>query len=139
MRHIARITAEITKLREIFGEARVVWAPDYSWVQLLEVPLPPGLTLAASDMLLVIPDRYGYGMPLRELYVDPGLRVRREGKWVEIPHYFDRQDGYSPNRQMPSRNWRYLCLHNTQWKTTDSIFTFLQQVRLFLSAPFRWD
>jgi len=117
----------------------VTWAKDYSWVEIKSVRLPRGLNMPFSDMLVMIPGQYGYGIPLKELYVDPDLRIWCGGEWVEIPHYFDGNKKYSPNEKVRESNWRYLCLHSTKWAPGDSICTFLKQVYTYLSDPFRWD
>jgi len=89
----------------------------------------------------MIPDNYGHGVPLRECYIDPGIRIWHKGEWREIPHYFDGSNTYSPNREIAGRNWRYLCIHAEKWKSEDNIFTFLNQIYTFLSDPFNpiWE
>jgi hypothetical protein len=141
MRHAQRITAELRLLAAVHGGEAVVWAPDYSWVTVRDFPLPPGLSASASNVLVVVPDGYGYGVPYKELYVDPALRVWHEGSWQEIPHYFDGAGRYAPTPEIRSRNWRYLCLHMAGWRPGDNILTFLKQVELFLADPFnpRWE
>src|SRR5438552_2048072 len=111
MKNTARITAELKLLCRLYGESSIYWAPDYSWIEIKRLPLPEGLSKPATNVLIVVPDRYGYGVPLRELYVDPDLRVLWNGAWREIPHYFDGGRQYAPNRDARDRNWRYLCLH----------------------------
>jgi len=135
MRNTARINAELKLLQRVYGDDRIEWAPDGSWIKIAAVPLPRGLNKAASNMLIIIPDQYGYGVPLRELYVDPELRIRDGGRWVEIPHYFA---GYAPTETALAKNWRYLCLHALRWERGDSVVTFLNQVFTYLSDPFRW-
>ncbi|MBI2525332.1 MAG: hypothetical protein HYV93_05055 [Candidatus Rokubacteria bacterium] len=141
MRHTQRITTELRLLVAVHGADAVVWAPDYSWVTVEGFPLPPGLTVRATNLLVMIPDGYGHGVPYKELYVDPALRVWHAGAWREIPHYFDEARRYAPTPTVRSRNWRYLCLHMDGWRPADNILTFLKQVELFLSDPFnpRWE
>ncbi len=136
MRNHTRINAELKLLCRIYGNRRVDWAPDYSWVLVKDVRLPKGLNRTASDMLIMIPDGYGYGVPLKELYVDPQLRIWHQGTWREIPHYFDGDQPYSPNPLARERDWRYLCLHAEKWGPRDNILTFLDQVFTFFSDPF---
>lgn len=140
-RHTARITAELRLLCAAYGEQAVTWAPDYSWVQVEGFRLPPGYNATVTNVLVMIPDSYGYGVPYRELYVDPGLRFWRGGAWVEIPHYFDDEKRFAPNPLVRARNWRYLCLHMKAWRPHENILTFLKQVELFLTNPFdpRWE
>jgi molybdopterin/thiamine biosynthesis adenylyltransferase len=79
------VTRDVRLLTARFGEDAVVWAADYSWITVAGFSLPPGLDARSTNLLVMVPDGYGYGVPYRELYVDPGLRVWHEGAWREFP------------------------------------------------------
>lgn len=134
-RNVRRINAELGLLQRRQGAERVFWPGDLSWILVRGRDLPPGLNRGATDMLVIVPDGYGYGVPYRELYVDPELRLLRGGRLLEIPHYFD-GNGYAPTVDVRRKGWRYLCLHMDGWLRGDNVLTFLKQVEVFLSDPF---
>lgn len=141
MRNIARINAEIKALCLHFGEEAVSWAPNYDWVCINGVPLPSCLNKERTNMLIIVPEGYGHGEPLKDLFVDPGLKIRHKGRWREIPHYFPGMGSLAERfQEQYGKNWRYMCLHQKRWDPKrDSLLGYINQVYTYLSDPFHWE
>lgn len=141
LRNIRRIRSEIQVLCRQFGEEAVTWAPDYSWVMIHGVRLPPKYNREATNVLILIPENYGHGQPLQDVFVDPNLRIIVDGEPKEIPHYFPNRNGWMAS-QFPEqyrKKWRYLCLKQEKWDPKrDSLLAYLNQLYTFLSDPFAW-
>ena len=140
-----RIRAEIKLLEAAYGRDSVVWSPDYSWIMVQDWRLPPEYNSDRVNIIILVPDQYGYGPSYRDFFVPKGLRRRRNGNWTSLPHYFDRFPYQSMLRselvsELQRQGWSYVCVHPVHWNSTDNITTFLTQVYTFLSAPFAdWD
>lgn len=142
MRNNARLNAELKVLAEAFGEEAVAWAPNYDWVRIEGVPLPANLSKPRTNLLIIIPENYGHGEPLKDAFVDPDLRISRNGEWMDIPHYFPDMMGPIARRfeKQYGKNWRYLCLHQAAWDPQrDSLLGYVQQIYVYLSDPFAWE
>jgi hypothetical protein len=140
-RNIRRIETEIELLCKVFGEEAVTWSPDYSWVMVQGVKLPPKYNKRATNVLILIPENYGYGEPLQDLFVDPDLKIIVNGKPEDIPHYFPKRGSGLAKRfqKQYGKNWRYLCLKQEQWDPKrDHLLGYLNQLYTFLSDPFGW-
>lgn len=92
-------------------------------------------------MLIIIPESYGHGEPLKDSFVDPDLKIWHEGQWKDIPHYFPQMGSLAQRfQEQYGKNWRYMCLHQKQWNPKqDSILSYLNQVYTYLSNPFLWE
>jgi len=134
-RNVSRINGELKLLVAKYGQERVDWTPDQAWVLLHCFELPAGYNRTETNLLIAVPEQYGHGVPLRECYVDPSLRYSWDGKWVEIPHYFDAAGRFAPQSEARKQNWRYLCLHMVDWTSTSNFQTFLRAIYTFLSNP----
>lgn len=142
---INRVKAEIKLLEKVYGRKRVTWSPDYSWVMLADWKLPPKYNATHINIIVLVPDQYGYGPCYRDFFVPRGLKTRRKGSWVDLPHYFDRYPYQDLLRsglvsELQRQSWSYVCVHPEHWAPSDNITTFLTQVYTFLSSPFTdWD
>ena len=135
-RRIKCVRRDIQLSEEVFGSGNIWWANDWSWIKIDGFNLPPNLNKKKTNCLVIIPDGYGYGCGLEEFYLDPGLRVRKKGKWVEIPHVFD--DPSSSFNKFSQEGWRWFCIHPV-WEEDDNLLTFLKRVELFLNDPFSFN
>ena len=141
---IRRMNAEIRMLQDQFGSDRVVWPRNYRWVLVKGFRLPPGLTKAATNVVVLIPDQYGNGAPLRDAFLDPELKAyNRESRQFEsMPHYF-KQYPYAKldlgsREEWARKLWQYICIHKENGKATGAgILTYLDSVYTFLTDPFR--
>jgi len=141
MRDTDRIKAEIKLLEEEYGAERIAWASDYSWIKIEKWKLPPKYNAAQINVLVLVPDKYGYGLAYRDFFVPDGLRIKHNGSWTKIPHNFDRfpyQNLLESNlvNELQRNGWSYQCLHPEHWDSSDNIITYLSQVYTFLSDPF---
>ncbi|HWP49043.1 MAG TPA: hypothetical protein VNM22_17945 [Candidatus Limnocylindrales bacterium] len=130
MRNLKRLKTEIELCEKIYGKDHVLWSYDYSWVQINRVKLPPGFNQKWTNLLIIIPDFYQYGVGLEEAYISPGLKMNREGKWVDIPHYFDSQ--YSHFNRYVDKGWCWICVHPV-WHSDDNILTFIEMLLIQLA------
>ncbi|OPX19509.1 MAG: hypothetical protein BZ151_08870 [Desulfobacca sp. 4484_104] len=144
MRDYHRLYEEIQVLEKKFGAQRVFWDEQGNWVMVRDLPLPPGLNKQSTNVIVIIPEHYGNGAPLRDAFIDPDLRVRapKTGKFVEIPHYFQEfpyeQPPIETKEDWACKKWRYICLHQpTDRWPQGSILNYLSNVYKFLAEPFR--
>jgi len=132
-----RINAEIAVLQRAYGAHAVEWTPDQQWVKLHAFNLPAGYNQPRTEMLIHVPETYGLGVPIRECYVNTGLRYRDPARrsWVKIPHYFDSEDSYRPREGVKQEGWGYFCLHCIEWGPRANFLTFLNSAFTMLSNP----
>jgi hypothetical protein len=144
MRDFARIKAEIQDLLSQFGDERVFWSKDISWVLVKNWPLPSGMNRKTSNIIVLIPEHYGNGATLRDAFIDPELKAMEPttGQYAEIPHYFIKYPyatlSIGTKEEWQAKNWRYICLHETRGDS--GLLNYLIHLYKFLSEPFRdWD
>lgn len=141
-RNISRINEELRLLVAKYGNNRVYWLPTLEWVLILNWPLPTGWSRPATNLVVFLPDSYGFSAPLMDCVIDPGLKFNEAGEWVEPPHYYGGEKKYMPEslKKFANKDWRYLCVHAEEWNTRDSIFTYLDQLQHYLSNPnYDWN
>ena len=105
----------VFRLKELFGEDKVDLSPHFSWIRILDYPLPPNFLQRSSALLLVLPGLKGsiYSKP-DSYYVDEGLK---NIKGEELTHIFE-GEGY--NRLSGRRYARY-SLHLRYWNPAPDI------------------
>ncbi|HOF41466.1 MAG TPA: E2/UBC family protein [Candidatus Hydrogenedentes bacterium] len=135
-RDIRRLNAELQLLMTMYGNDRVSWPRTQNWVMIRDFPLPAGWNFKTSDIVVILPDNYGFGEPLKHCFVDPALRFLHNGNWKKIDHYFDSERGYTPHPEFNAKGWRYLCLHMKTWTPDSWVQTYLDAITTFLSDPF---
>ena len=144
---IHRMNAEIRMLQNHFGQDSLLWHPDYRWVMVKGFPLPEGLNRTATAIVVLIPEQYGYGAPLRDAFIDPKLTARNpeKGCYEKIPHYF-KEYPYTrielgSKAEWTKKGWQYICIHKKKVAGNGSgILSYLKSVYIFLSNPFHdWE
>ena len=142
--NVRRVNNELALLQQKFPGA-VNWSADLRFVVIEGFTLPQtckvfgnGQQAGFTNVMLVVPQNYGYGVPLKESYVNPGLRCSHNGEWVEPPHYFDEAKKFTRTEGAREKNWRYMCIEFTSWKPENSFFTYLDALFLFLSDPWKY-
>jgi len=141
MRDYQRLTQEIRILERRFGRNKVFWDSLDRWVMVEDFPLPPGLNRRRTNVIVVIPENYGNGDFLRDLFVDPDLQAynRSTGRYECIPHYhvLYPYEAKALSLGLPEdwqkKGWQYLCLH----LYGGSLQTYLNTLYKFLNEPFR--
>ncbi len=140
MRDYHRLEKEIRMLEERFGPEKVFYDSAGRWVMVQDFPLPPGLTQPTTNVIIVIPEYYGNGEPLRDAFIDPDLRAYnpRSGRYEAIPHYFARypydiQLVLGTREEWQRQRWQYICLHLRQ----GTLMAYLINLYKFLNEPFR--
>lgn len=123
MRNLKRLKAEIELCEQVYGKDRVFWSSDYNWVQINRIKLPPGFNQKETNLLIIIPDFYQYGVGLEEAYINPGLKMNQGGKWVDVPHYFSNR--YSHFNKYVDKGWCWVCVH-PHWQIDDNLLTFIE-------------
>jgi len=147
MRDHARLNAEIGLLKQHFGEDRVYWDSQGQWVMIKELPLPERLSQRASDVIVLIPENYGNGSPLRDAFIDPDIRAynTKKKQYEEIPHYFSKYPyaklTLGNKEEWQQKGWQYICLHQKNGSGNHiSIMNYLTDLYKFLAEPFRdWE
>jgi hypothetical protein len=131
-RNLHRLNAELLLLEQAYGEVRVSWPASYQWVMIQDYPLPLGYNKPTTNLIVIIPENYGYGPALQYCFVDRDLR--RNGHL--LPHYFLEGDVAPGASQFYQKDWAFLCVHPEKWDPKrHNILTYLRQVDLFLSDP----
>jgi len=141
-RNIGRINEELRLLIAKYGDGQVHWWDTLEWILISNWLLPVGWSRATTNLVVFLPDNYGFGAPLRDCVIDPGLKFCEDGEWVEPPHYYGGEKKYMPEslKDLANRDWRYLCVHGESWKPQNSIFTYLESLQLYLSNPnYDWN
>lgn len=141
-RNIGRINEELRLLCAKYGDNRVFWTVTVEWVLLRSWQLPTGWNRPTTDLIVFLPDNYGFGAPLRDCVIDPDLKYYADGEWVEPPHYYGGEKKYMPEslKGLAHKDWRYLCVHAEAWEPRDSMFTYLELLQLYLSNPnYDWN
>ena len=128
-----------------FGRASIFFSDDGQYLYLPSVTLPEVFRQLTTPVLIVVPDGYGYGVPLTDVYVDAELRTHQ---------------GRRPSRLYQGRNGRlpagltsaerlvrlarlvhypgviprlaYLCVHS---RDDVSLWEYLEQIQIYLSRP----
>jgi hypothetical protein len=98
-----------------------------------DVALPQGCRPRTTHMKIIVPPtiymsvagRPGRFVNWRDVYVDPGLRLRQRRQWVVPPRYSDMDDGLG---------WHYLCLHLHPADATSTVLDFVEAVRVHLAT-----
>ena len=136
---------QIQEGQQIGSVARFTAADHLKQINVRRFTLPQtckvfgnGQQAGFTNVMLVVPQNYGYGVPLKESYVNPGLRCSHNGEWVEPPHYFDEAKKFTRTEGAREKNWRYMCIEFTSWKPENSFFTYLDALFLFLSDPWKY-
>jgi len=124
---------DIFNAERTFGPENVFWASDFRWIQIKNFLLPKNYNKQTTNCLVIIPSGYGYGKGLEEFYVDSGLKIKHNGRWRDLPHYY-RKNIYKGHSYY-EKGWQWLCIH-PEWSEGDNLLTFLKQVELFLKYPF---
>ncbi len=141
-RNIGRINEELRLLVAKYGDDQVHWVETLEWVLIRNWPLPEGWSRRATNLIVFLPDDYGFGASLRDCVIDPSLKFYADGEWGEPPHYYGGEKKYMPEslKRLAHADWRYLCVHAEAWNAHDSIFTYLEQLQLYLSNPnYDWN
>lgn len=147
MRDHARLNAEIGLLKQHFGEDRVYWDSQGRWVMIKEWPLPDGLSKKKSHVIVLIPEKYGNGDPLRDAFIDPDIKAYKpqEKQYEKIPHYFAKYPYakliLGSKDKWQQKGWQYICLHQKNGaRNRASIMNYLTDLYKFLAEPFRdWE
>ena len=140
MRDYHRLAQEIRILEQRFGPEKVFWDRAGRWVMVQDFPLPRTVNRPATNVIVVIPEQYGNGAPLRDAFVDPDLEAYnpRTRRFEPIPHLFARYP-YNVGLVLGSteewyqKRWQYICLHLGD----GSLLTYLNNLYKYLNEPFR--
>jgi len=141
VRDTARINREIMELNREFGNDRVFWPRSLQWAFVKDWPLPRGLTKAATNVIIIIPENYGNGGVLRDSFIDPDLKALNPATddYQEIPHYYKiypyQQLSLGTKEEWAEKRWRYICLHEQNMHF--SIMRYLIHLYKFLAEPFK--
>jgi hypothetical protein len=137
MRDYHRLYQEIEVLDQRFGKDKVFWDSQGTWVMVHDFPLPRGANQSTTHVIIIIPENYGNGQPIRDAFVDPGLLVRnpKTGRMENIPHYFALYPYNIPlllgdKEEWQRQKWQYICLHG------GSLMIYLNNLYKFFTEPF---
>jgi hypothetical protein len=147
MKDIRRLNAETKLLIQHFGANRVDWDRDYQWVLIRDWSLPPGMNQQSTHVIILIPENYGNGEPLRDCFIDPDLQAINPAtkRYEQVPHYFVKfpyaRLQVGTKDEWHRKGWRYLCLHQKVASSQRiNIMNYLSHLYKFLSEPFRdWE
>jgi hypothetical protein len=128
-----------------FGSDSLYFSDDGQFLFLPGVSLPEVYRQSQTPVLIVVPDGYGYGVPMTDVFVDAGLETRRGKRPSRL---FTGMDSMLPGgASMPERLARlarlvhypglipelgYLCIHSS---ADVSLWEYLEQIQIYLSRP----
>ena len=102
-RNIGRVNEEMRLLVTKYGDDQVFWPEKLEWVLICNWPLPAGWSRSTTDLIIFLPDNYGFGASLRDCVIDPGLKFYADSEWVEPPHYYGGEKKYMPESSQKAR------------------------------------
>ena len=138
------VARDILRLEQAYGAEHVFWDERGRWLQLTRFLLrSPRYAFNREDtyVLMFPPEDYGEragtGAGIEEFYIHRDLRIRRNGRWQEIPHTYadiDRRDGAAVGMQH-----RYACCHIRWDPRRHTVLTSLTMLGLFLGDPWTFE
>lgn len=141
---VRRFKTDLKILCEEYGRERIFWPDDASWVMVAGFNLPQNFKQTQTNILILIPDNYGYGGCFEDNFIDPHLQLldksgKKYRKLSSDIHGF-RKCPYSriPDRlkeELMKKDWLYLCVHDTDPQS--SLSNYLFKVNLYLSNPYK--
>ena len=147
-RDIRRLTIGIKFAEKKYGATNIEWAKDISWIRIHDFKLPENFRQKYTNMLILVPENYGYGGCLKDTFINADLELLdRQGK--SYTSFDSKVDpifhGYRefPYSSMTSeqknifsgRNWFYLCLHDLD--ADGSLTSYLEKVQMYLGNPYK--
>lgn len=129
-----------------YGSGNIAWPKDFSWIYIDGFKLPENFRAGVSitDLLILVPENYGYGGCFRDIFMDPELELLdREGtgyrKLGTDLHGF-REFPYptmtaEQKKVFRERSWAYLCLHDGNPDGT--LTSYLDNVSMYLAYPYK--
>ncbi len=140
-----RLARDIQILEQTYGSQNIEWPPSGSWIFIKRgfsvASTKYRLSVSETPLLMFVPEWYGerrgQTAGIEEFYVDPKLKIERDGRFVEIPHTFlqlDRRGGVVNRLQ-----WRYACVHIDWDPTRHTIIDSLTLLRLMFSDPWTFE
>lgn len=120
-RDIKRLNKDIMFLCNKYGNHKVFWPKDGSWIIIKGFPLPANFRQKTTNILILVPDNYGYGGCYRDIFIDSDLELLdKEGKTYrkfgrDIHGYDVIPYGHISKElkaKLKNNRWYYLCLHD---------------------------
>lgn len=143
-RDIRRLTIAIRFAEKKYGSHNLQWPQDYSWIYVAGLNLPDNCRQAQSDVLILVPENYGYGGCLRDVFIRPDLELLdRDGgsyRKLDTDLHGYREFPYSSmnanqKKIFRERSWAYLCLHDLD--PEGSLTSYLDKVKMYLGNPYK--
>lgn len=141
---IIRFNNDIRMVCGVFGQRNITWTKDASCIRIAQFPLPNNFRQRYTNLLVLVPENYGYGGCFRDIFLAPDLdlltRDRKNYRRLDTDIHGFRRYPYSAitdeiKEVFIKNNWFYLCLHDKDPKS--SILNYLYKVNLFLSNPYK--
>ncbi len=130
---IQAIQREISLAQELYDKQNVIWPRTLQWMRIKNYQLPPYFSRSHTDLLIIMPPRYGIvNIPLEEFYMTKGLKIKSGNGWRNIPHYHS-----GPLNRFSNQGWAWFCIHSISWAETDSILTFIKLIDMLLQNPYK--
>ena len=146
-KNINRLVKDLKMTIEAYDKNKIFWASDYSWIEIKDFKLPHNFKKQYTNILILIPDNYGYGGTFNDIFIDTGLEVLdKEGRKYETLdsrlHFFGEYPYNRMSKEMRQelvrKKWGYLCIHDKNPEST--ILNYLFKVRLYLENIHKdWD
>lgn len=143
-RDIIRLTIGMKFAEKAYGARNIEWSRDFSWIYVDNFTLPENFRTRSTNILVLVPENYGYGGCYRDIFIDPDLELLdREGRtyrkldselhgFLEFPY----ASMTTEQKQLfRGRDWFYLCLHDLD--AEGSLTSYLEKVKLYLGNPYK--
>jgi hypothetical protein len=143
-RNLRRFAKDMDLAIRQYGSNKVSWAKDVSWIHVKDFQLPDNFRQSRTDILILVPDNYGYGGCYRDNFIETDLELLdRDGhsyRMLSSDIHGFREYPYSSMSEsmkkiLRDRGWFYLCLHDKNPES--SLVNYLYKVRLYLGNPYK--
>ncbi len=143
-RDIRRLTIGIRFAEKKYGVDNIEWPKDFSWIYVAGFKLPENCQQEYTNILILVPENYGYGGCLRDIFVRRDLELLdRDGRTyrkLDRDLHGYREFPYSSmnaeqKRIFKERSWAYLCLHDLD--PEGSLTSYLDKVKMYLENPYK--
>ena len=118
---------QLMQLENLLGYENVKIPPNKRWVQIDRFPLPENYNVRSTAMLIEIPNPEKPGFVLEGVYLNPNIKINKEGVFVYLPRYYEDVD--DPKNRFSSKGWRYLQLHSDGGNLVEYVETISRYLR----------
>jgi hypothetical protein len=108
---------QISELKKIYGHQNIILSPQKNILIVKGFLLPPGYILQKTDVIMLIPDCYGYGLPVLDMFIVG---------YKKMPHLYPLEDYLCRTPSSTLKKIMNFLYHNL--RTTERINALLLKI-----------